>query len=91
MVKDHSPATIAITHTRSPAVVLGEEGLGIAQEEDLVALDTVDLYLFSGLSSNSIIALELTFPQAFITQLSLLAMVAMMSTPFSRNLSAFLM
>ena len=43
VVEDHSPATVAVAHTSRPTVFLGEEGLGVAEEEDLVALDAVDL------------------------------------------------
>lgn len=43
VVKDHGPATVTVAHTSGPAVVLAEEGLGVAQEQDLVAVDAVDL------------------------------------------------
>lgn len=43
MVEDHRPATVAVAHTRRPTVLLGEEGLGVAEEKDLVVLDAVDL------------------------------------------------
>ena len=43
VIEDHSPATVAVAHTRRPTVLLGEEGLGVAEEKDLVALDAVDL------------------------------------------------
>jgi hypothetical protein len=43
VVENHSPATIAVTHTGRPAMLLGEERLGIAQEQDLIALDAIDL------------------------------------------------
>jgi hypothetical protein len=43
VVEDHSPATIAVAHTGTPSMLLGEERLGIAQEQDLIALDAVDL------------------------------------------------
>jgi hypothetical protein len=43
IIKDHSPATIPIAHTSSPAIVLGEESLGVAEEQDIVALDAIDL------------------------------------------------
>lgn len=33
MVEDHSPATVAVTHARRPTILLGEEGLRIAEEE----------------------------------------------------------
>jgi hypothetical protein len=43
VVKDHSPATVTVAHTRRPAVLLGEESLCVAEEKDLVVLDAVDL------------------------------------------------
>lgn len=43
MIKDHSPTTVAVTHARLPAVLLGKKGLGVAQEENFVALDAIDL------------------------------------------------
>lgn len=43
VIEDHSPATVAVTHTRLPAMLFGEECLGIAQEQHLVALDAIDL------------------------------------------------
>ena len=43
MVEHHSPATVTVTHTRLPPMVLAKKSLCVAQEEDLVALDAVDL------------------------------------------------
>ena len=43
IIKDHSPATVPVAHTSSPAIVLGEERLGVAEEQDIVALDAIDL------------------------------------------------
>lgn len=44
MVHNHRPASISITHSRSPAIVLGEECLGVGHEPDLaVPVDIVDL------------------------------------------------
>jgi hypothetical protein len=43
MVEHHSPASVPVTHARRPAILLAEEGLGIAEEQDLVALDAIDL------------------------------------------------
>ena len=43
MIEDHSPATVAVAHTRRPTVLLGEKGLGIAKEKDIVVLDAIDL------------------------------------------------
>jgi hypothetical protein len=43
VIENHSPAAITVAHTRLPAVLLGEEGLGVAQEQHIVALDAIDL------------------------------------------------
>jgi hypothetical protein len=43
VVEDHSPASVPVTHTRSPTIVLAEESLGIAKEQNLVTLDAIDL------------------------------------------------
>jgi hypothetical protein len=43
VVEDHSPAAVAVAHACRPAVLLGEESLGVAQEQDFIALDAVDL------------------------------------------------
>lgn len=32
LLDDHSPAAVAVAHAGSPAVVLGEEGLGVGEE-----------------------------------------------------------
>ena len=33
LVDDHGPTAVTVTHAGSPSVVLGEEGLGVAEEE----------------------------------------------------------
>jgi hypothetical protein len=33
LIEDHGPATVAVAHTSVPSVFLGEEGLGVAEEE----------------------------------------------------------
>lgn len=33
VVEDHGPASIAVSHTSLPAMLLGEEGLCVAEEE----------------------------------------------------------
>lgn len=43
MIEYHGPTTIAVAHAGRPAVLLAEECLGVAQEEDIVTLDAIDL------------------------------------------------
>jgi hypothetical protein len=43
IIKYHSPAPIAIAHTRIPAIVLAKERFSVAEEQDLIALDAIDL------------------------------------------------
>lgn len=44
VINNHSPAAIAVSHTGSPAVVLGEHGLGVGHHANLgLAGDLVDL------------------------------------------------
>ena len=33
LLDDHGPATVAVTHTSSPTVLLGEESLGVGKHE----------------------------------------------------------
>ena len=44
VVDDHGPPSIALSTWRGlPCVLLGEEGLGVGEEQDIIALGAVDL------------------------------------------------
>lgn len=90
MIENHSPTTITITHTSSPTVLLGEESLGVAEEENIVALDAIDLTP-RVLCQCQLSFIHLVFVRLrTMTQLSLEAITATISTPLSANCLRYL-
>lgn len=74
LLDDQGPATVAVTHAGLPTIVLGEEGLVVAEE--VLQANQIDVRGAEVRTRTTGLPLALlTLPQAFMTKASLKAMM----------------
>lgn len=83
---------LAVSHAGSPSMLLGEEGLGVAEEQLHTLVSDLSATCFQHIQlTRSSPLTPLTLPQAFMTHASFDAMTATMSTPLPFSSPSFSM